>query len=95
MTKEIFDGKFYGAKIIEFKVSYTHRDTNNAYYYRNDSNSLTLSLMKEYRKLAQRERFTQTNIDFKTRQKMSMVTMAREWKSNRLAKARFRCQNSL
>jgi pre-60S factor REI1 len=62
---------------------------------RNDGNSLTLSLMKEYRKLAQRERFTQTNIDFTTRQKMSMVAMRRDVKGNRLAKARFRCQNSL
>lgn len=62
---------------------------------RNDGNSLTLSLMKEYRKLAQRERFTQTNIDFNTRQKMSMVAMRRDVKGNRLAKARFRCQNSL
>lgn len=54
-----------------------------------------MSLMKEYKKLAQRERFTQTNIDFKVRQKMSMVAMRRDVKGNRLAKARFRCQNSL
>jgi hypothetical protein len=51
--------------------------------------------MKEYRKLAQRERFVQTNIPLNTRLMMSMVAMKQATKSNRMAKARFRSQNSL